>query len=157
MSEFSYSKNGLSVSQYGSDHVCAQLSTRYGRDQRTIVEVAHFPQASAGAENQCGEYALEIKVLGSAEPFSSTSVAAHLSREDIERLHRATGALLARSEGIGRGGEHSRVVCDPQDEKTKIADVSFKWDETPDEEKTCEDCSVVDPAEEQFDPEKVSS
>lgn len=140
MSQFSYRNNGLHVNEYGPDHICAQLSTLYGsEDSRTVIEVAHFPQALAGAENQCGEfYAVEIKVRGKNDPYSSTSVAAHLSREDIERLHFATGEILAQAKGLERGAAHSRVVCDPLDEKE------------------CEECVIdaepVGDAEEQFGP-----
>jgi hypothetical protein len=169
MGEFSYHNNGLHVNQYGSDHICAQLSTLYGHDDaRTVVEVAHFPQAAAGAENQCGEfYALEIKVLGKGEPYSSTSVAAHLSREDIERLHFATGELLAQSKGLERGAAHCRVVCDPQDEAKNAGCDSCGVNDRAEGFDTCQDCRVVDPepvgdAEEQFNKdgfntEKVSS
>jgi hypothetical protein len=122
MSEFRYSKNGLSVNQYAPDHTSATLHTLYGRDGRTVVEAAHFPQAEEGAENPCGEfYSFEIKVLGDKAPYSSTSIGAHLSREDIEAIHFATGEILAQSEGLGRGAAHSRVICDPQDVKPEEA------------------------------------
>lgn len=138
MSEFRYEKNGLTVNQYAPDHVSARLSTIHGRNERTVVRVSHYPQAAEGAENQCPEfYSLDIEVLADKAPYSRTAISAHLSREDVERLHFATGRLLEKSAGKGRGAEHSRVVWDPQDEET------------------CQDCSVIDPepvgdAEEQF-------
>ncbi|KKM70965.1 hypothetical protein LCGC14_1435310 [marine sediment metagenome] len=139
MSEFNYRKNGLSVNQYGADHVSARLNTLHGRDERTVVIVSHFPQAAEGAENQSDEfYSVDIEVLSDKPPYNHTAISAHLTREDIERLHFVTGRLLAQSAGMGRGAAHSRVVGDPQDE-----------------EKTCQDCSVIDPepvgdAEEQY-------
>ena len=123
MSEFSYSKNGLSVRGYAPDHVTATLSGIYGRDVRTIVTVAHFPQSEEGAENPCHEfYSLDLTLRGNEAPYGSTTIAAHLTREDIERLHFATGELLAQSEGLKRGAAHSRVVCDPDEEEKGALD-----------------------------------
>lgn len=160
MSEFSYRNNGLHVNQYGSDHICAQLSTLYQGDCRTVVEVAHFPQAIAGAENQCGEfYAVEIKVRGKNEPYTSTSISAHLSREDIERLHFATGEILAQSKGLERGAAHSRVICDPEDEENAGCDKCGTYDRV-EGSNFCEDCGPDDKCgvnELGFDPEMVSS
>lgn len=117
MSEFNYRSKSLSVRAFQPDHVTATLSTVYGRDERTVVTVAHFPQTAEDAEQQCDEfYSLEISLRGNNYPYSNSTISAHLTREDIERLHNATGGLLALTDGAERGAAHSRVSLDPQDE-----------------------------------------
>jgi hypothetical protein len=131
--EFSYSENGLRVRSYTAGHVTASLSGMFDRETRTVVTVAHFPQSAEGAENPCHEfYSLEISINANEAPYNTSAIGAHLTREDIERLHFATGELLAQSEGLKRGAAHSRVVCDPQDEEKNAG---------------CDSCGVNDRAE----------
>jgi hypothetical protein len=112
MAEFSYSKRGLSVTQYSEGHVACALHAQRG-NSTVDVSVSHHPQSAEGAQNPCHEfYSVEIThrqdVSKSSGDFShrqhaSDAQQTFLDRDAIRALHAALGEVLEQSEGLSRG------------------------------------------------------
>ena len=130
MSEFRVKCRQIQFQQYSDEH--ASVSAHFdhgGKDSNTTVTASHNPGSAPGAEKPCPEYynlsvghTDQTRVRGECNgiAYLSDEVSMFLTREDIERIHFATGELLAQSEGIEKGAASVRVVCDPREEKKEV-------------------------------------
>lgn len=127
MSEFRVKCRDIQFQQYSETH--SSVSAHFdhgGKRSNTVVTATHHPKSLPTDESFCHEFyslsvghtnAIPKRGACNGDDHVSDEIAMFLSREDIERIHFATGELLAQSEGLQEGAASVRVVCDPRDEK----------------------------------------
>jgi hypothetical protein len=133
MSEFRVKCRSIQFQQYSETH--SSVSTHFdmgGENSNTVVTASHHPKSAPGDENPCHEF-YNLSVSHTAEvrvPHTdrrehvSDEVSMFLRREDIERIHFATGEMLAQSEGLEQGAASVRIVCDPREEAKTAEEVA---------------------------------
>lgn len=117
MSEFSYNKRGVRLTQYDSDHSSIDLHTQ--KSGKTEIVASHHPQPAEGDKLNYEEfYTVEFthrqetsKESGDFTLRGSTSdsVTIYVDRAEMEALHFALGEVLAQSVGVARGAASVRV------------------------------------------------
>lgn len=123
MSEFSYKKRGLQITQFSDTHVAAAMHTN-NRGGEVEVVASHHPQTAEGAENPCEEFTTvefthRQETRKESGDFSLTGRTSdgftfYGTLDDVEALHFALGELLEQSRGLQRGAASVRVIGKPQ-------------------------------------------
>ena len=121
MSEFRVKCRSVQFDQFSETH--SSVSAHFdhgGSNSNTVVTASHHPKSAPGDEHPCPEY-YNLSVLHSDQERASRrhvsdEVGLFLTREDIERIHFATGELLAQSDGLAEGAASVRVSLDPREE-----------------------------------------
>lgn len=125
MSEMTFSKRGVQLSVYSDTHTGVTVHADRSGESNTVVTASHNPGTLPGAENSCPEYySLDVSTQAqiatrgacNGHEYVSDNIGMFLDRATIERIHFATGELLAQSEGMERGAASVRIVCDPREE-----------------------------------------
>jgi hypothetical protein len=144
MSEFRIKSRSVQFNQFSETHSSVSAHFDHGAStSNTVVTASHHPK-SARSEEFCPEY-YNLTVRHSDQDRSSKrhvsdEISMFLTREDMERIHFATGELLAQSEGLEDGAASARVVCDPREEDNAGCDSCGTNDRAPDSN-LCSECA----------------
>lgn len=133
MSDVRIKVRGIQFQTYSETHSSVDAHfDNGGENSNTVVTASHHPKSAPGDENPCPEY-YNLAVTQQAQTpkrgeckgtdYINDGIAMFLTREDIERIHFATGELLAQSEGLQEGAASVRIVCDPREEAKAATEV----------------------------------
>jgi hypothetical protein len=134
MSEFRVKCRDIQFQQYSETH--SSVSAHFdhgGKDSNTIVTASHHPKSADDAEHFCHEFynltvgrTDQVGKRGACNggEHVSDEMSMFLTRADIERIHFATGEMLAQSEGLEQGAASVRIVCDPREEAKTAEEVA---------------------------------